>query len=124
MVAGGENEEAVLSDVSVFDGTSWEAFPPLKIPRHGTTTLAMDCPCGQIYMATGASEPGNVEDGLPAFATEHYFPDGIDQVCEKGDPSWAVVPAPLVSDWEDQSTACFVQGNNGKAYLIGGYKNN
>jgi hypothetical protein len=83
MVAGGEDGNGVLDNVSVFDGTSWEEFPSLTVPRHGTTTLAMDCPCGQIYMATGATEPGNVEEGIGAFATEHYFPDGINQACDR-----------------------------------------
>jgi hypothetical protein len=81
ILAGGEDENGVLADVSIFDGTSWEDLASLQIPRHGTTTLAVDCPCGQIYLATGAGEAGQVEDGLDEAATEHYFPQGINEVC-------------------------------------------
>ena len=122
MLAGGDDGTNVFSDVSVFDGLSWSDFPPLKVPRQGTTTLAMDCPCGQIYSVSGAATPGRVLGGLPAFATEHYFPDGVDETCQEASAAWAIVPAPVEANWVDQSAACFVMGPDNRAIYIGGYK--
>lgn len=131
MVAGGEDESGVLSEVSVFDGTVWEEFPSLQVARHGTTTVAVDCACGQLYFASGTAEVGRVEEGLDASQTEHFFPQGINESCSDtmdrptvastSSPAWEVVAAAADDNFVTQSTACFVMGNDGLAYLIGGY---
>ena len=65
--------------------------------------------------------------------TEQFFANGADEICANVETAcepaqsgakWEIVGSPTVQDFVDQSSACFVQGRDGKAYLIGGYKKN
>ena len=59
VVAGGEGSGRAYHRVDVFDGTHWEAYPPLVVARHGTS-LAIDCKANNhdIYIASGAGSQG------------------------------------------------------------------
>lgn len=77
MIAGGEVPGRALSDVFVFDGSSWTTMPSLNIARHGSG-LAVNCRCNQIYIASGAGSQG----GSPELGSvETYFPNGADVQC-------------------------------------------
>lgn len=130
MVVGGESADKAHDEVSVFDGTSWQELPPLNIARHGTG-LAVDCGCNQMFIAGGSPEQGGPPGNGGLQTTEHFLPQGVDEICSSVStdcetppvgPFWEVVGSPTTNNFEDQSTACFVHGNDGKSYLIGGYK--
>lgn len=57
MVAGGEGFGQAHSNVDVFDGITWTAFPSLRDPRHGTG-LAFSCDCDQVHIASGSGDQG------------------------------------------------------------------
>lgn len=77
MIAGGEGNGQAYDNVDVFDGTSWTPIDNLVKARHGSG-LAFNCPCDQIYIASGSGNAGGTPE---LFSVETYFPSGTDTAC-------------------------------------------
>lgn len=78
MMAGGEDEQGALPHVQRFNGSHWELTDYLNRGRHGTS-LAVDCRCNQIHVASGSGDTG----GTPELTwVETLFPNGVDVPCE------------------------------------------
>lgn len=59
VIVGGEGNNTAYSDMSFFNGVSWEKGPSMKSIRHGSGLLvSADCSCKKIYTASGAGGAG------------------------------------------------------------------
>jgi hypothetical protein len=57
LLAGGEMGDRVYGDVYAYDGTAWTTLAStLRTARHGSS-LAMDCQCDRIWLASGSGGP-------------------------------------------------------------------
>jgi N-acetylneuraminic acid mutarotase len=67
---GADNQNGVFPDIQAYDARTdtWEAFPPMLVPRHGYggATLAE-----RIYLPGGAIRQGGAASDV---ATVFYFP--------------------------------------------------
>lgn len=77
MIAGGEGNGQAYDNVDVFDGSSWTPIDSLVRSRHGSG-LAFNCPCDQIYIASGSGNAGGTPE---LFSVETYFSNGTDTAC-------------------------------------------